>query len=338
MTKNFSCEEQYKNWAANSNLEAKKWGFAITGGLITVATVIFNTAVIIRLRLKSRHKYFTKFFITSLAVADLFVGVIVVPFSIYGLFHSTASILGDRTCDIMNSIDITLSTVSIYHLLTLAFERFIALYKPLSYRKICTKKSRIIFFILNWTIPAILGFGAVLPKLNESKVEHIANCFREMSSSCFIVMNIEFSLIITTISIFIPMLLLIGFNTSICVIVRKQTHFQNSARLSSQPHSQHKHSPTVHRRAKTPSSFSPSVCNREHTRRFFSKETRVAVTVAIMTGVFILCWLPFFIFNMVSVVSLYLTVPGYVYLICTWLGYANSAANPIVFLVLELRK
>ena len=312
MMQNVSCEDIYETWIVNSESETVKWILAITAILITMATVIFNAAVIIRLRLKSKHKYFTKFFITSLAIADVFVGITVVPFSVGGLFFSTNNLFGELTCDLAISIDIMLSTVSIYHLLTLAFERFIALFKPLSYSKICNKKTRLVLFILNWSIPAMLAFGTVLPKLHERGVEHITNCFKKVSPSCTLATNFEFTIVATTISIFLPMLLLLSFNTCVCIIVRRQTNFHKGM--------------MINRRSYTLNS-----------RRTFSKETRIAITVGIMTGVFILCWLPFFIFNIISATSQY-KVPGTIFLVCTWLGYANSAANPIVFLVLELRK
>ena len=315
ISKNFSCEDTYEKWVAKLDSNTAKWSFAISAIIIIVATLTLNIAVIIRLKIKSKHKYFTKFFLTSLAMADILVGSTIIPFTIYGLFTSNRYLFGNLTCEIANSFDVMFSTTSIFHLSTLAFERFIALCFPLSYNRICNWKTRNTLCILCWALPAVLSFGTILPKIHEISVEYIAECFEKVSESCSFVMNLQWAFLSSIISMFIPMIMILCFNICVCISVRKQGRMRKSMT--------HNHLEVTY--------------SQRSSRSVVTKETKVAMTISIMTGVFIACWLPFFIYNIISAVLLY-EVSGTIFLVCTFFGYANSAANPLVFLISDIRK
>ena len=311
---NSSCED-YEKWIAKLNSETARWSFAICAFLIIIVTLVLNILVIIRLKFKSKHKYFTKFFLTSMAMADILVGSAIIPFTIYGLFTSNRDLFGDLTCEIFNSLDVMFSTSSIFHLSALAFERFIALCYPLSYNRICDWKTRTSLCLLCWALPAVLSFGTILPKIHEISVEYIVECFKIVSESCTFVVNLQWAFVSSTISMFIPMVLILCFNICVCLSVRKHGRMRKSM---------------IHNSVEV-------TYSQRSTRSMVTKETKVAMTISLMTGVFIACWLPFFIYNIVSSFLLY-KISGTVFLVCTFLGYANSAANPLVFLISDLRK
>ncbi|VDK54537.1 unnamed protein product, partial [Gongylonema pulchrum] len=58
------------------------------------------------------------------------------------------------------------------------------------------------------------------------------------------------------------------------------------------------------------------------------------LTLGVIMGTFLICWLPFFIVNIIR--SFF---PGRVsdvqFVAVTWLGYANSTANPIIYTILN---
>ena len=48
-------------------------------------------------------------------------------------------------------------------------------------------------------------------------------------------------------------------------------------------------------------------------------------------GVFIICWLPFFIVNPISGICQSCTFPPLVMGILNWLGWINSCMNPVIY-------
>jgi hypothetical protein len=65
----------------------------------------------------------------------------------------------------------------------------------------------------------------------------------------------------------------------------------------------------------------------------FSREQKAAKTLGIVMGVFIVCWLPFFVYNVITGIFK-AKLPkshGLIYAVFTWLGYINSGCNPIIY-------
>ncbi|XP_019638050.1 PREDICTED: D(4) dopamine receptor-like [Branchiostoma belcheri] len=62
------------------------------------------------------------------------------------------------------------------------------------------------------------------------------------------------------------------------------------------------------------------------------REQKAINVMKIVIGVFLICWTPFFVTNVVRACST-CTIPDTLFSIVTWLGYLNSGMNPIIYTI-----
>ncbi|KAK3926039.1 Octopamine receptor [Frankliniella fusca] len=74
----------------------------------------------------------------------------------------------------------------------------------------------------------------------------------------------------------------------------------------------------------------------EKQRISLSKERRAARTLGIIMGVFVFCWLPFFLMYVILPFCDFCCPTDKFINFITWLGYINSALNPIIYTIFNL--
>ncbi|XP_031706314.1 D(3) dopamine receptor isoform X1 [Anarrhichthys ocellatus] len=71
--------------------------------------------------------------------------------------------------------------------------------------------------------------------------------------------------------------------------------------------------------------------NNSRFRSMHAREKKATQMLAIVLGVFLICWLPFFVTHILNTHCGTCYVPPGLYSAFTWLGYVNSALNPVIY-------
>ncbi|RVE58790.1 hypothetical protein OJAV_G00197640 [Oryzias javanicus] len=71
--------------------------------------------------------------------------------------------------------------------------------------------------------------------------------------------------------------------------------------------------------------------NNPRFRSMHAREKKATQMLAIVLGVFLICWLPFFVTHILNTHCRTCHIPPALYGAFTWLGYVNSALNPVIY-------
>lgn len=139
-------------------------------GLLSFITICGNLLVIISIIYFKQLHTSTNYLILSLAVADLFVGVLVFPFSM------TVTVTScwydeDLFCKVRGSFDVTLSTASILNLCCISVDRYYAVCQPLTYKSKINNYAVVLMILLSWGVSALIGIGVIIAGFNQGKCE-----------------------------------------------------------------------------------------------------------------------------------------------------------------------
>lgn len=265
-------------------------------------TVFGNLAIIISISYFKQLHSPTNFLILSMAVTDFLLGIFIMPYSMVRSVEN-CWYFGITFCKIHYSFDLMLCLVSIFHLCSIAVDRFYAICYPLHY--LCTMTIPVIrqLVVICWSVPATFAFGVVFSEVYASGIEGYA-ILVACSSSCPVMFNKLWGVILFSFGFFIPSCLMIGIYAKIFEVSRKHLSAMKSKSESSHDAKQ------------------------GHLSE--SKDRKAAKTLSIVMGVFLLCWFPCF-FTILMDPFLGFSTPAVLFDALTWLGYFNSTCNPLIY-------
>lgn len=134
------------------------------GSLLTffaLFTVAGNLLVIVAICRERHLRTVTNFFILSLTIADLVIGLVVMPFSIFLELNAGVWIFGPEWCDLWHSLDVLASTASILNLTVVSLDRYWAITDPIAYPGKMTTARGIVLIAAVWTCSAGISFPAI---------------------------------------------------------------------------------------------------------------------------------------------------------------------------------
>ncbi|XP_043070884.1 tyramine/octopamine receptor isoform X2 [Drosophila grimshawi] len=195
--------------------------------LLILVTVIGNMLVILAVLTTRRLRTVTNCFVMSLAVADLLVGIFVMPPAV--AVHVIGSWqLGLVLCDIWISFDILLCTASILSLCAISLDRYLAVTQPLTYSKKWRCKRLALLMILGvW----LLAFGITCPPML-GWYEHGRNRNKGDSVECRYNQNKGYVVYSAMGSFFIPLTVMLYVYVRIGYVLTSRRQRINSERTA----------------------------------------------------------------------------------------------------------
>ncbi|XP_076876903.1 trace amine-associated receptor 13c-like [Brachyhypopomus gauderio] len=289
---NLSCVKEVRTGTGNIFL-------FILLSFVSVCTVFLNLLVIISIcHFKQLHTP-TNLLILSLAVADLLVGLIVMPVNIMGQ-RDTCWYFGNMACIVVLVINNLSMIASLCSLTFIAVDRYIAVNDPLSYSIKITVSKTSVFIISGWFLSLL--YIIIFLYFNENMLPSLImiRCHGEC------VMYIKYP--------WMTVDLIVTFVTPCSIILILYSFIFNVAR----------------RQAIAVRSVMNSMANRKVAKVSFTSETKAAKTLGIVVCVYLACWIPYYIsslsFESLSSFSL-------LWIVFTWLVYFNSFMNPLIYAI-----
>ncbi|XP_022257491.1 muscarinic acetylcholine receptor DM1-like [Limulus polyphemus] len=128
---------------------------AIVTGILSLGTVVGNIMVMISFKMDKQLQTISNYFLLSLAIADLWIGLVSMPlFTMYTLLGFWP--LGSMICDTWLAFDYLNSNASVLNLLIISFDRYFSVTRPLTYRARRTTKRAAFMIACAWVISLVL--------------------------------------------------------------------------------------------------------------------------------------------------------------------------------------
>ncbi|XP_034233045.1 octopamine receptor beta-2R [Thrips palmi] len=306
-------------------------------GFIILAAILGNLLVIVSVMRHRKLRVITNYFVVSLAFADMLVAMVAMTFNM-SVQITGRWLFGYFMCDVWNSLDVYFSTASILHLCCISVDRYYAIVMPLKYPRSMTKRVVGVMLLNTWLSPAIISFVPIFLGWYTTE-EHQA--FRDMHPDrCEFKVNKLYAIISSSISFWIPCTIMIFTYLAIFKEANrqeKQMHNRmgnammmstnhgatNGDALSSSGGSNK--ALTLHEQAQSTPTKDRQIIK-------MKREHKAAKTLGIIMGIFILCWLPFFLWYVITTLcgdACY--CPDVVVALLFWIGYFNSTLNPLIY-------
>lgn len=269
-------------------------GYITMETVIGLCSIVGNTLVIWVVKLNPSLQTTTFYFIVSLALADIAVGVLVMPLAVVISLGITVHFY---SCLLMTCLLLIFTHASIMFLLAIAVDRYLRVKLTVRYRRVTTQKRIWCALGLCWLLSFLVGltpmFGWNMKLSPESHRNDTALPCRFRA-----VMRMDYMVYFSFFTwIFIPLVAMCAIYIDIFCVIRN----------------------------KLAQNFSGS----KESGAFYGREFKTAKSLFLVLFLFALSWLPLSIINCIIYFKGDVS-PGVMYL-GILLSHANSMMNPIVY-------
>ncbi|XP_053427969.1 histamine H4 receptor [Nycticebus coucang] len=331
--------------------------------LLAFAIMLGNAVVILAFVVDKNLRHRSNYFLLNLAISDFFVGVISIPLYVpHKMFNWN---FGKEVCVFWLIIDYLLCTASVYNIVLISYDRYQSVSNAVSYRAQHTGIVKIVAQMVAVWVLAFLANGPMI-LITESWKDGSNACEPGFFSHWYVLVFTSF------LEFLIPVVLVTYFNLNIYWSLWKSSNLSRCQSHSGPPcisSSNCGHSIRLFSRTSLPKEAAASFRSERQRRKssvLFSLKTqknnsiiaskmrslsqsdsvaphqreylellrarKLAKSLAILLGVFAICWAPYSLFTIVlSIYPPKERPKSQWYEIAFWLQWFNSVVNPFLY-------
>ncbi|KAG8443570.1 hypothetical protein GDO86_012105 [Hymenochirus boettgeri] len=289
--------------------------------MLVVATFLWNVLVLVTiLRVRTFHRV-PHNLVASMAISDVMVAALVMPLSLVHELNDRRWRLGRVLCHIWISFDVLCCTASIWNVTAIALDRYWSITRHLEYTLKTRKRISNIMILLTWLLSSVISLSPLFGW---------GETFSEENEECQVSQDPSYTIFSTFGAFYLPL--------SVVLFVYWKIYKAAKFRIGSKKTNTITPMPEVIE-VKEASHQPQMVFTVRHATVTFQtdgdtwreqKEKRAALMVGILIGVFVLCWIPFFITELINPLFS-CDIPPIWKSIFLWLGYSNSFFNPLIY-------
>ncbi|EHH17891.1 5-hydroxytryptamine receptor 5A [Chlorocebus sabaeus] len=291
-------------------------------GFLVAATFAWNLLVLATiLRVRTFHRV-PHNLVASMAISDVLVAALVMPLSLVHELSGRRWQLGRRLCQLWIACDVLCCTASIWNVTAIALDRYWSITRHLEYTLRTRKCISNVMIALTWALSAVISLAPLLFGWGET--------YSEGSEECQVSREPSYAVFSTVGAFYLPL----------CVVLFVYWKIYKAAKFRVGSRKTNSVSPISEAVEVKDSAQQPQmVFTVRHATVTFQtegdtwreqKEQRAALMVGILIGVFALCWIPFFLTELISPLCS-CDIPAIWKSIFLWLGYSNSFFNPLIY-------
>ncbi|XP_062335622.1 5-hydroxytryptamine (serotonin) receptor 5A, genome duplicate b isoform X1 [Osmerus eperlanus] len=286
--------------------------------MLVVATFVWNLLVLLTiLRVRTFHRV-PHNLVASMAISDVMVAALVMPLSLVHELNGRLWKLGRVLCQVWISFDVLCCTASIWNVTAIALDRYWSITRHLEYTLKTRKRISNVMIALTWLLSSVISLSPLFGW---------GETYSEDALECQVSQEPSYTIFSTFGAFYLPL----------CVVLFVYWKIYKAAKFRIGSRKNNTITPMAE--VKEASRQPQMVFTVRHATVTFQtdgdtwreqKEKKAALMVGILIGVFVLCWIPFFITELI-VPLCSCNIPPIWKSIFLWLGYSNSFFNPLIY-------
>ena len=320
--------------------------------IVMLATIVGNSLVIFCVYCYPRLRSQTNYLIVSLAIADLLIGTLSLPLRLAQTVKFSQWPFSHQTCQFWIWVDMLCSAASILSLMGISIERLVAVVDPLKYEERMSKRRVCLMIGLVWLFSLISASLSLAEWQNKSVIVVHPECS---------IISKEYITFVSTAAFFVPLaVVLVNYGIIFRVAIGHAHRLHRETRSLATNYCVESTASDANQNLEPPenksrkgilrrsffSTRNDSQSNQRSATFSFVKQLKATKTLAVVLGVFCLCWFPFFVIFMTFQYCSHTcfepptishdTRDAIVTVFVNVLPVANSAANPIIYTCFNL--